>query len=97
MERKEKSRQEAIPASPQAAASGKSRRSPAAKVTVIQILACLLILLAAALLHFTGGPWYETARDWYREISRESLVVMEEWEEAAEATGAQLISHLTGE
>ena len=78
-------------------ASGKSHRSPGAKVILIQISACALILAAALLLHFMGGPVYETVRDWYHEISQQSLAAEEEWEKAAEAAGAQLISRITGE
>lgn len=97
MERKGKPTPEAAPASPQATAAGKSRRSPGAKIILIQISACALILAAAALLHFMGGPVYQTVRDWYHEISQQSLVAEEEWEKAAETAGAQLISRLTGE
>lgn len=97
MERKGKPTPEAAPASSQATAAGKSRRSPGAKIILIQISACALILAAAALLHFMGGPVYQTVRDWYHEISQQSLVAEEEWEKAAETAGAQLISRLTGE
>lgn len=97
MERKEKTTPETAPASPQATATGKSRRSPGAKITLIQILACALILAAALVLHFMGGPVYQTVRDWYYEISQQSLVAEEEWEKAAETVGAQLISRITGE
>ena len=95
MERNEKNIPQTAPASLPTA--GKNRRSPGAKVILIQISACALILAAALLLHFIGGPVYETVRDWYHEISQQSLVAEEEWEKAAEAAGAQLISRITGE
>ena len=97
MERKDNPTPEAAPASPPAPGAGRSRRSPGAKITLIQILACTLILAAALVLHFMGGPVYQTVRDWYYEISQQSLVAEEEWEKAAETVGAQLISRITGE
>lgn len=97
MERNEKNIPETAPASSPATADGKSRRSPGAKIILIQISACALILAAALVLHFMGGPVYQTVRDWYHEISQQSLVAEEEWEKAAETVGAQFISRITGE
>lgn len=85
------------PLSPAPSSSQSEKRDASKRVTVIQIAACLLILLAAALLRYTGGELFETARDWYRETLNQSLLAGEDWVEEAQTVGAQLISRLTGE
>lgn len=69
----------------------------ARRVTWIQIAACALILLAALALRFSGAEWYQTVRTWYLETLNQSLMAGDEWQEAAEHTGAQLLSLLQQE
>ncbi len=69
----------------------------ARRVTWIQIAACALILLAALALRFSGAEWYQAVRTWYLETLNQSLVAGDEWQEAAEHTGAQLLSLLQQE
>ncbi len=69
----------------------------ARRVTWIQIAACSLILLAALALRFSGAEWYQMIRAWYLETLNQSLVAGDEWQEAAEHTGAQLLSLLQQE
>ncbi len=85
------------PPSPAPSSSQSEKRDASKRVTVIQIAACLLILLAAARLRYTGGELFEPARDWYRETLNQSLLAGEDWVEEAQTVGAQLISRLTGE
>ncbi len=66
-------------------------------VTLVQILTCLLLFIAAVVLRLSGGDLYQTVRDWYRDTVNHSVVVTGELEEEVKAAGAQLIAFLEKE
>lgn len=87
---------EQMPENHREKAEGEARRPPKEGgrwVTLIQVIACALVLLAALALKALGGEWYQQACDWYQEAMDDSLTVGTDWDEAVEYAGAQLVSY----
>ena len=77
------------------------------QITVIQIVGCLIILVAAVLLRTFGGNFYGTVRDWYLEAVGDSIVTDDQvsdvkrvvvglWPSASSAQNAESSSALSG-
>lgn len=66
-------------------------------VTMVQLLTCIALLIAAAILRLAGGDPYDIVRGWYQDTVNRSIVVNGTLEDEVKAAGAQLIAFLEGE
>ncbi|MFR7479034.1 MAG: hypothetical protein ACLUUJ_09395, partial [Acutalibacteraceae bacterium] len=58
---------------------------------LVQLIACLLLLLGGLCLRYVGGAWGETVIDWYRAQQQEELIMGSElWQEWGEEVAVQI-------
>ena len=50
------------------------KRSNVRILTIIQILACFIVLIACVILKVLGGPWYDLVKDWYWDNLNRSII-----------------------
>ena len=50
------------------------KKSSVRILTIIQILACLIVLAGCVILKTLGGPWYDFVKDWYWDHLNQSII-----------------------
>lgn len=66
-------------------------RAAGGRVIMVQLIACLLLLLGGLCLRYVGGDWGETVIDWYRAQQQEELIMGSElWQEWGEEVAVQI-------
>ena len=68
-------------------------RDAGGRVILVQLFACVLLVLAAVCLRYTGGEWNEAAKEWYQQ-QRQTVLNLDNpvWEELEDAAAGWIRS-----